>query len=316
VPKKHFPISLLFVAVGMAIARSAFSAPVDFAHTPADAVWIVHADFDALRKSTTWQKVFDRAIARWKPLAGQLAKVNSELGMDIAKDLHGMTVFGPKLSAGSALLVMRADWDPQTFRQKLALAPDHSVSSAGRYEIHRFSRKDQGQLRSVAGACWQPGTFVFGQSASDVQLGLDVLDGRRPRLAGSGSPLADEAPAGTVFLARMTAAGDLLPVESPLLKQAEQIELACGEKGGECFARGKLVVKTAEGARQIKPAIDGLLALTRLSVAGDAAAVKLLDRVAVRVDGRTVRLDFRAPAGDLADVLEKAIDKSDPAKTK
>ena len=237
---------------------------------PADAVWIVHADFDALRQSKVYRELIERAAVRGKPLAEHLAKINGQLGMDVAKDMHSMTVFGPKLSARTAVLVMRADWDPQTFRQKLALAPDHEVSNVGHYEVHRFTRKDQGRLRPVAGVCWQAGTFVFGQTPGDVNLGLDVLDGRVPRLAGRGSPLAADVPAGTVFLARMIAADSSLPVESPLLKQAEQIDLACGESDSECFARGRLLARTPEGAEQAKRAIEGIVAMARLNAAGAA----------------------------------------------
>jgi hypothetical protein len=303
-------LALLFEAV----SPSANCAPVDFAQAQADAVWIVHADFDALRQSTVYRDLTAHDAARWKPLADKLSKINAQLGMDLAKDLHGMTVYGAKPSAAAAVLVMQGDWDPQTFRGKMALTADHSMSNSGRYEIHRFTRKDRGRLRAVAGACWQPGTFVFGETARDVQLGLDVLDGRRRRLADRGLPLSADVPAGTVFLARMIAAGDSLPVESPLLKQTEQIDLACGEKAGECFVRGRFLAKTAVGAEQAKQAIDGVLAMARLNAAGDAAAKKLLDRIEVRTEDHTVRLDFCAPAKDLTAVLERVLDKTLPAK--
>ena len=288
-------------------------APLDFAQVPAGAVWVVHADFDALRQSKVYREVVQRTAHR-KPLAGYLAKINGQLGMDVAEDLHGMTVFGTKLSATTAVLIMHADWDPQTFRRKMALAPEHAVSDDGRYEIHRFARNDQGRIRTVAGACWEAGTFVFGQTPGDVKLGLDVLDGRVPRLAGRASALAAEVPSGTVFLARMVAGENSLPVESPLLKHIEQIDLACGENAGACFARGRLLAKTSEGAEQAKRAIEGVLAIARLNVAGSDAAKKLLDRLQVRADGRVVRLDLDAPAADIASVLESAARQAEPAK--
>ena len=84
---------------------------------------------DALHDSTAFQQVFKTAAARWKSLAVHLDKVNQQYGMDLAKDLHGMTVFGPRLSQRKAVLVMRADWAAETFRQKLALAPDHTAAA-------------------------------------------------------------------------------------------------------------------------------------------------------------------------------------------
>ena len=223
---------------------------------PADAVWIVYADFDALRESTLYQKLSAAALARWKPLAGRLKNIDQQLGMDLANDLHGMTVFAPTLAEHKAMLIMRARWDPQTFRQRLALAQSHTVSTVGQYEIHRFTRQDDGQLRTVAGACWRPGTFLLGQTQGDVQTGLDVLDGRKPhlagRLSGHSSALAADVPPGTVLVARMVLSGKALPVESPVLKQSEEIDLACGENAGECFASAKLLAKTPQAAEQVR----------------------------------------------------------------
>jgi hypothetical protein len=297
--------------VVLTVFRAASAAPPDFAQVPADSVWIVHADFDALNKSTVYQKLSAAALSKWKPLAAHLAKVNRQLGMNLTKDLHGMTVCGPSLAEPKASLIMHADWDPQVFRQKLALAPSHEASTVGQYEIHRFARQDEGQLRTVAGACWRPGTFIFSHSPSEVQAGLEVLDGKKPHLAdgasGKSSALAADVPTGTVFMARMVMAGGKLPVESPVLKQTDEIDLACGENSGECFARAKLVAKTAEDAAQVKKAVDGILVIVRLHAAGDAKALKALDHLAVSVDGRTVQVDFRVTAADLATVLEKAI---------
>jgi hypothetical protein len=287
--------------------RAAYSAPPDFSQVPADAAWIVHWDLDALHKSTVYQKLSAAALARWKPLADRLATINRQLGLDLAKDLHGMTVFGPTLAEPKAMLLMRADWEPQTFRQRLALAPSHAVSNVGRYEIHRFVRKDEGHLRSIAGTCWRPGTFLFGQTPDDVQNGLDILDGRRPNLAGRGSALVADVSLGTVLMARIVMSGEKLPVESPLLKKTEQIDLACGENAGECFARARLLAKTAEAAEQVKKAADGILAIVKLNAAGDADAEQLLGRLSIRVDGRTVKVDFCLPAGELAALLEKAM---------
>src|SRR5262249_29823294 len=157
---------------------------------------------------------------RWKPLATRLANINRQLGMDVAKDLHGMTIFGPTLAEPKATLVMRADWDAQIFKQRLILAPSHAASAFGQYEIHRFARQDEGQFPTIAGACWRPGVFLFGQTSGDVETGLDVLDGRRPHLAGhssdNNSTLSADVSPGTVLLVRMVMSGAAPPVESPV----------------------------------------------------------------------------------------------------
>jgi hypothetical protein len=298
-------VALLAASLSLPAMRG-IAGPPHFAQVPADVNWLVHADIDALRDSTVFQHVFKTAATRWKSLPANLDRVNRQFGLDLAKDLHGMTVFGPPSSQQNAVLVMRADWAAETFRQKLSLAPHHVAAAEGAYEIHRFDRGDGGPASPVAAALWRPGTFVFAQAADDAKFGLEVLDGKWPGLSGA-SPLAAQVPDGTILVARMVRVGDRLPVESPLLKQTEQIDFLCGERTGECFVYGKLRAKSPEVAQQVKQVAEGLLAMARLRVAGDADLLKLLDRAEFHVDNRTVELDFRAPAADVARGVEKAM---------
>ena len=262
---------------------------------PADVDWLVHADIDALHQSTAFQRIFKAATARWESVAIQRDKLNRQYGFDLAKDLHGMTVFGPQLSQRKAGLILRADWALETFRQRLALAPDHTVAVDGAYEIHRFMQKDRGQIRPVVTAPWKRGTFVFGQADDEVKFSLDVLDGKRPALSAAKSLLAADVPAGTILVARMVRVGDRLPVESPLLKQTEEIDFVCGENAGEWSVHGKLRAKSPEAAQQVKQVAEGLLAMARLRLAGNTDALKLLDRVELRLDNHTMALDFAHP---------------------
>ncbi len=301
---------LLAAGLVLLAMRGGFAAPPDFARVPAEVNWLVHLDVDALHGSTVFQRACTKALAQWEFLALRLDKANQQYGMDPAKDLHGMTVFGPRLSEAKAVLVMRADWAAETFRRKLALAPDHTVAADGPYEIHHFAQKDRGQARPVAAACWKQGIFVFGQAGNEVKFSLEVLDGKRPSLSGLSTSLAAEVPAGTILLARMIHVGDCLPVESPLLKQTEQIDFVCGEKAGEWFVHAKLQAKSPEAARQAKQVAEGLLAMARLRQAGDVDSLKLLDRIRLGIDDRTIELDFRAPAGDVARFVEEAMEKS------
>ena len=288
---------LLAAILSLLAMRGGFAAPPDFAQVPAEIDWFVHVDIDALHNSTALPQIFKKACARWKSIAVGLDNVKQQYGMDLAKDLHSMTVYGPRLSQRRAVLIMRADWAEETFRRKLAVAPNHTAVMEGPYEIHRFTQKDRGHVRPVTAALWKQGTFVFGQAADEVKFSLEVLDGKRPNLSGSDALLAAAPPAGTILVARMVCVGDRLPVESPLLKQTEHIDFVCGENAGKWFIHAKLQAKSPEAAQQVKQVAEGLLAMARLRLAGDADSLKLLDRAELRVDKQTVELDFRARRG-------------------
>ena len=208
----------------------------------------MHLDVDGLHRSTVAQAAFNRAVDRWPALAAQLSVAKQRFGLNLAQDLHSMTVFHPRSSPRRAVLVMQADWAAATFREKLAGAANHSIVAYGPHEIHCFTKNERGRVSPVAAALWKEGTFVFGPSSDDVKASLEVLDGKRPSLSHA-SPLAAEVPAGAVLLVRMIRVGDGLPVESPLLKRTERIELLCGENAGECFVAGTLAGQVGRNGR-------------------------------------------------------------------
>jgi hypothetical protein len=301
-------LATLATSLSLLTLREGFAAPPDFAQVPADVDWLFHVDADALRKATAFQQIVKTTVARWKSVTIQLDKLNRQYGMDLARDLHGMTVFAPQLSQRKTVLILRADWPLETFRERLALAPDHTVAVDGSYEIHRFTQKARGQARPVVTVPWKQGTFVFGQGLDEVKFSLDVLDGKRRGLSGAAAPSTADVPAGTIVVARMMRVGDRLPVESPLLKQTEQIDFVCGEDAGEWFVHVKLQTKSSEAAQQAKQVAEGLLAMVRLRLAGNTDAIKLLDRAELKIDRNTISLDFHAPAADVARNVEMAME--------
>jgi hypothetical protein len=312
-PRRLAPLVVLLLL--LSAVRCAASPP-DFTQIPAEARWLVHIDVDAVRPSAAARVILKAAAEQWKILPSQLEKLNRQSGMDLRKDLHSLTVYGGRLPERKAVLVMRADWPQQTFRQKLSLAENHSVTQDRPYEIHCWRRNNSGEMLPVAGAMWKAGTFVFAPTAADVKSSLEVLDGKRHSLSGSNSKLAAEVPAGTIMTVRLIGVGDSLPVESPLLKQSDQIDMVCGENEGEWFVRARLAAKSPAAARDAKHVADGLLALARLKQSGDTASLALLDRVQLKVDGQNLVLDFRAAAGDVVQCTEKALARYKAAAVK
>jgi hypothetical protein len=138
---------------------------------------------------------------------------------------------------------------------------------------------------------------------------LDVLDGKRPGLAEKKSALAGDLQPGTILQARMIDVGKSLPVESPLLKQTERIDVACGEDSGRWFLTGRLVARDAEVAEQARKVVDGFLAIVRLQESSDREAVKLLERIQLAVKDRTLEIDFRIEADELVRRVEAIVER-------
>jgi hypothetical protein len=294
-------------------ASNGVASPPDFTQVPIEAKWLVHADFDGIRASTVCQGVLHKAIARWKSLGSRLDQVRQQYGLDLTEKLHDVTIFGSQPGRRDAVLVLRADWAEERFVQKVTTAQNQVLTTAGPYQIHGFDQRNRGRVHPVMAALWQPGTFVFGQSIDDIKLSLDVLDRRRPGLSGPSQMLAASVPTGTILLARMSEVGGSLPVESPLLKQAEQLDFTCGEYSGDWFLHGRARTQSAEAARQMKQVAQGLLAMARLRLAGSADSLKLLDRIELRVEDRNLELDLLAPVREVLQCVDKACEQ--PARS-
>jgi len=291
----------------LAFAATATAEPLDFKYVPVEAKWIVHVDVDAMRAESIPQEIYNKVVAAHKNVEDHFAKVEKELGMDPRKDLHSVTLYGPKLGDKLGVLVVHADVDQKVLQEKVKQAPDYKSETYGSYQLASFTKKEHGHTVPVTGTFWKPNVIVFGSSPEVLKVVLDAMDGKRPTLAGTTSALTAEIPAGTTVVARAIDLGDAaIPVKSPVVKQMDSLSLAMGESGSDAFLTAKIVTKSADMAQQIKAVLEGARAMGQLRFNGDEDAQKIINQLKVSVTDKTVEVAFRAPAGDVLAHLEKA----------
>src|SRR5438105_6097161 len=78
-------IALVWIGSGTGICRAA---PLDPSTVAADAKWLVHVDFDALRESNVFQHARDE-IMKHDMAKTVLAMIKEATGADLEKDIHG-----------------------------------------------------------------------------------------------------------------------------------------------------------------------------------------------------------------------------------
>ena len=294
--------------VVLGFAAAATAEPLDFKYVAVEAKWIVHVDVDAMRAATLPQEIFKKVVAAHKDVEDHLAKLQKETGMDLRKDLHSVTLAGPKLGDKMAILVVHADVDQKMLQEKVKKAPDFKSETYGSYELYSFTKKEHGHSVPVTGTFWKPNVMVFGPSPEAVKLVVDAMDGKRATLAGTTSALTAAIPAGATVVARGVEIGDSsLPFKSPLVKEMDSLSLTTGESNGESFVAAKLVTKSAEVAQQISKVMEGARAMGLLRFNDDADAQKIINRWNVTVTDKTVEVAFRAPASDVLTHLEKVV---------
>jgi len=298
-------------AIALGVAATAMAGPLDLKQVSAGAKWVGHVDVDAMRSSIFVQRAYEKAIGSWPGTGRRLGSLADNLGMDLSRDLHGLTAYGMKIGRPEGVLIVDANVDQSLLLEKAAKAPDHKKSTYGSYELHSWTEaKGKKHEHAMVGTFYKPALMVFAPTVDEIKAALDVLDGKSPALAGKPSPMAAASPAGTMLLVRAIGLADAkLPTKSPLATQSETLSIAIGEQDARLSAEGKLVTKSKETAEKVKAIVDGARSMAELQHASDTDAAKVIKMFKVTMADKTVKVEFGGPVDDVWAVAEKAADQ-------
>jgi hypothetical protein len=139
-----------------------------------------------------------------------------------------------------------------------------------------------------------------------VSAALDVLDGKKPSIAGKDTPLAGAIPPGAIFVGRAVDLADAkLPYKSVLVKEIESLLVTTGQHEGESFASIKLTTKKADAVEQMKAVVDGARAAALLANTKNPQGAKLIEAVKVTVSDNVLGIEWRAPSDAVFAELQK-----------
>ncbi len=298
----------LAIAVVLGLAGTLRAEPLDLEQVAADAKWVAHVDADAMRASSVAEKAREHWKQKHPEAAKHLEMVREVWNFNPCADLRGITLYGTKIKKDTGVVIVHAKVDQELLLKKARSAPQYRESTHGQHQLHTWKHaKGKKHVHDMTGVFYRPDVILFGGSFDEVTAALDVLDGTKPNLAGKDSPLTGAVPPGAMFLARVVglADADSLPCKFPLVKQIDSFALAVGEKQGESFFTGRMTVKNAELAKQMKVVIEGVRAMSVMVHGGDSKALKIIDALKVDVDGKVVEIEWRAPAEKVWTFLKK-----------
>lgn len=301
--------------IALGVAATAMAGPLDLKQVSADAKWVVHFDVDAMRESTLVQRIYDKVVQAAPGAEQRLRQVTDlveHLGMDLTRDLHGLTAYGMVVGKPDGVFLVDANVDQKSLLEKADQAPDHQATTHGAYQVHSWTdAKGKRHEHPMAGTFYKPNLLVFAPTAEQVNAALDVLDAKSPVLAGKECPLASKIPSGTLVLVRAVGLADAkLPWKSPLVTQSEMFGVSISEQGGKVCFQGKLIAKSKEMAEKAKSVVEGGRAMAELHHGQDAEAAKLIKALKVSVADVSLSVEFSAPADDVWAQLEKGIQRA------
>ena len=268
---------------------------MDAKQVSADAKGVLHVDVDAMRDAVVVKNVWRETMDKYKDVKAGVYKLLADTGIDLAKDMHGVTVYGKEIGGPQSVVIVNADMDQKYLLAKVARAPDYKTTTYGSYELHSwYQRRGPWEHRRVGLAFFKPSTLVFATSPDETKAALDVLDGKAPSLDGKDNPLAAPVPPGTAVVIRIRGLADLRD-KVPPLKNLDRLSIAVGEHEGESFFTGTLLTADKDTAERLQKIVEGGVAIGELRFGDEAALMQLLEEDRGGRRGQDAQSDVACP---------------------
>ena len=300
--------ALLFASLMLVAspARQALAAGVNAKHVASDAKWYVHLDADAARQSTLYTAVLDSLRAQF-PIDDAVAQIKQVIGVDLLKDISGVTIYNTSFEKDVAAVLVYAKVDKTLLTQAIASNPNHKDETYGKHLIHIWTDDNDGKTKTAA--FWGDEVVVMGDKSATLKAALDVLDDQKK----GGSELIKEQKKGTFAYAAAHLSQSPDQNVSQLLSNTEAVQASAGESDGNLLVNLNLTAKTADQASQLMKILEGVKAFADFGMKDTPVTQGLIRKVKVAADGAKISLSFSNEAKSLLEVLQK-VDQEHKAK--
>ena len=266
-----------------------------------DAEWIIHIDVERLRESALGKILLSEG-----DLADAREQIQAELGVDITKDLHGLTAYGRGDWGDSGVLIATSTAAADDVLAAIQEQGDGYASrTVGDRVLHSFDAED-GRVYAYLGERRNDGrVIVLSDEAEIVMEALRVMSDRDV------ANTKIEVPSGLMIFA---AASDLdrLPefdATSQVLEGAHDVSLAVREDDDATTAQLGVATESGQQAKDISAVIQGLFAAGRLMAGHDeelAFLTELINGISVKARGASLHLSITLSNEMLEEIMEEA----------
>jgi len=288
-------------AVLLGMSATAKAAPLDLKHVSADATWLGHVDFDAMRKSIVVQKYMEKYKG-----SGGMEIAKKMLGLDPEKDLHGMTFYGKEIGKHKGVMILHAKVNRDRVMGMAKMLPRHQIADYRDHKLHSWTHTPRhgSETHTVAAAFYGNEWIVLASSVDELKQAVDVLDGKQPSLTRD-SALAGTVPAGSTMLMRFEGVSTAkLPDKCKVAKQTQSFRFVTGEHEGTSFYRARATMTNEAVVGQLREILEGLRALGQIHVGDSKTGQKLVDALKFKADGMTLTILWSAPAEDVWTIVD------------
>lgn len=292
-------LATLVPALALMLQPNANAAPLEPSEIPADAKWVMHVDFDALRETLLMKRIEKTMPQAIETVRGWMA---SEYGIEPQSDLHSLTMYGESYETHSGTAILQASFDSDKVMEKLNSDDDLKQTE---WKDRTLYTKQEDDPNTVTIMPLDGEYSIFASSPKKVKQAAKLIHGNGESLEGSDSLLVRDVPRGSVFYG---AAIELQKIKRhdgafPILRQHEQMMYAIGNDGEYVFEELEMTASSDEAAREMKTVLDGWGAFLKLWAADNEALKQIPADLTIERDGRKVTSRYRGSVQDVSEAF-------------
>jgi len=296
--KKTTLLVAVLIAAAIFLVLPAWPGTVPTSIVPEGARWVAHLDMEKFVATKLYEylekdgkfEIKSRDLNRW-------------FKIDVPKDITGLTIFGLEPGEKQAVFAVAGKFDKAGLLALLALDKDHQETPYGSYTLYSTGSDEYG-------AFINDGLIVFSENREAVEKVLDTAAGKTKTFATSKLNASFKDVSSGAFLSGVVE--DLAGLgkeinQSKFVEKASMMFFLAQEKQDNLQIRVQVTADSPESAKNMADLAQGLIALGRLSEGqGQMAGVaSLVDGIQVKLDGKTIRLEFERPSREIADLMSR-----------
>ncbi|HET6247902.1 MAG TPA: hypothetical protein VFE47_09410 [Tepidisphaeraceae bacterium] len=298
-------------------ARALWAEPLDPRQVPAAAAWFVHLDADAARSSLIGQRLRDLWLSRPQS-ARMLEQARETFGIDPARDIRSITVYGTSYTPDSGVVIARGKVDQPRLTAFLGKLPGYRVEPSAGHTIYYWTETDPNRRHQSAGAFFGDDTVVIAPDGPAVLSALAVLEGKSPGLSRHSPLSSDIIAAGAILQAAAAGLAEAkgLTIQSPVVRQCQSGSFTIGESAGQMILRGRVVTDSSDTAAKICKFIEGARAMAELQTPDNPELSNLLHPLKVTSDDKTVEVQWQYSSLQVVKIIQAELARATAGEKK
>jgi hypothetical protein len=284
-----------------------FAGPVDQTRIAADAKWVVHLDFDALRKSKLGNHLITGLLQPKIEQNDFIKKANLSINVT---NISSLTAYGPQFEKeGEGVLLLsttadvKKDMDTLVGMASLSENEKKDVTMLQQKPFPLYSMKDEVFIAPLGG-----NTVVLAKSREQIDHARDIANGKGESLAKAQS-FKDYPEAANAFLLVMAKGFNesaKIPPQAQVLRETEGGRLAIGENDKNLFLNLMFKGKDEESSTKIQQVLQGIVALVSMSQQ-NKDVTDLASATKIASEGRNVSVTLQFPSAKAIQQLDKHV---------